>query len=134
MKKTLSLLGSLALLASLPLAACSSSSAAPDAPVISGFTMMSPVPAGTTLITGNVSVEDTSGLADVTVDMTITGNGVDLPISSPVPGGSAALTSAMVPLEVEVSAAIPAGSYNVTLTLSEDGVKSNVLTTTVVMQ
>jgi hypothetical protein len=131
MKKTLS---PLALGALVALAACSSSSASPDAPVISGFTMTSPVPAGTTVISGQVSVEDPSGLADVTVDMTITGNGVDLPISNAVMGGSAAVTAATVPLEVAVSTAIPAGSYNVTLTLSEAGVKSNVLTTTVVVQ
>jgi hypothetical protein len=96
--------------------------------------MMSPLAAGTTVVSGNVSVEDASGLADLTVDMTITGNGIDLPITAPVMGASATVTSAMVPLELEVSAAIPAGTYDVTLTLSEGGVKSNVLTTTVVVE
>jgi hypothetical protein len=129
--KALPLLGSLALFA---LAACSSSSSAPDAPTISKFEMTSPVAAGTTVISGQVDVVDVSGLADVTVDMTITGNGVDLQISNAVMGGSAALTEATVPLEIEVSTAIPAGTYDVTLTLSEGGVKSNAEMTTVVVQ
>ena len=122
------------LVALLAVAACSSGKSAP-APVISNFTLTSPLPAGTTTVSGNLDVTDTGGLGDVTLTIGISGNGVAQPLPpSPVQGGSSTVTTAMIPMSLTLSTAIPAGTYEVTVTLTDDGVTSNQLSAQLVVQ
>lgn len=112
---------------------CSSSSSGP-APKISDFTMMTPIAAGTTLVTGSLTVSDPSGLADATLSLTISGNGFTSSSSIPVSGGTSTETEATVTPELELSASAPAGSYDVTVTLTVGGETSNPLSATVVVE
>jgi hypothetical protein len=126
MKRSLLLFG-------LLLSACSSSSSAP-APQISNFTLTSPLPAGSTTVTGSLSATDTAGLTDLTLKITITGDGVSSSLTAPVEGGAATETAATIPVEIELTTAIPAGTYQVEVTLMESGESSNALSTSVVVQ
>jgi hypothetical protein len=122
-----------ALISILVVAACSSSSKSAPAPVISEFTMPAQVAAGTTMVTGSVVVSDTGGLGDFTMSMTISGTGFSQTLM--IPGPSAATeTTATVEPEIVLSASTPAGTYKVTITVSEDGATSNALSATVVLE
>lgn len=116
----------------LLLAACGSKGGGP-APAISEFTIASPVAATASTISGSVYVADPAGLTDLMADLVITGP-LSTTLSVPVSGGGVAVTGAMVPLELILGSAIPAGTYQVSITMSEGGETSNSLATTVVVQ
>jgi hypothetical protein len=94
---------------------------------------VSPLPAGSTSVTGSLQASDTSGLTDLSLSITITGNGVDSTLSAPVEGSTAATTGS-IPVLIELTTAIPAGTYDVAVTLMESGAASNSLSATVVVQ
>jgi len=120
----------------LAVASCSSSSGskADTAPVISNFTMTSPVSAGTTTLNGSLDITDTEGLADVTLNITLSGGGATSTLSQPFTGGSASETAATSTIELILGAAPPAGTYDVTVTATEGGETSNSLSATVTVQ
>jgi hypothetical protein len=129
----------LTMLAGLSLAllgACSSSSGDPaDAPVITNFTLASPLAAGSSSVTGSLDITDSAGLAGLVLDLVVTGNGVDLPITSPtVAGASSSVRAGTIPVSITLSQAIPAGTYDVSITATAGGATSNSLSTTVVVQ
>jgi hypothetical protein len=117
----------------LLVAGCSSSTSAP-APVISNFTLDSPVAAGSMTVSGTMQATDTGGLTDLSLSITISGSGVDSTLTAPVEGGSTTETAASIPVLIELSTAIPAGTYEVAVTLMESGVASNQLMASVVVQ
>jgi hypothetical protein len=116
--------------------ACSSKSSTP-APAISDFTLMSPIAENTTTVTGSVEISDTSGLGgDLTMSISISGAGVPNETLPPlmIPGGSSSETIGTIPLTLKLSAAIPAGSYTISITVSDNGVTSTPLTAPLVVQ
>jgi hypothetical protein len=114
------------------LVACSGTSATP--PVISHFAMQSPVSTTASSISGSVDISDPGGLSDLSANFTIHGAGLDTSFSASVSGSAGNETAQTLPLLVELASAIPAGSYEVSITLTEGGATSNALTTTVVVQ
>jgi hypothetical protein len=112
---------------------CSSSSASAPAPVISDFKLDSPLAAGSTTVSGSLQASDMSGLTDLSLSITIKGPGVDSTLSAPVEG-STTETAGTIPVVIELSTAIPAGTYDVAVTLMESGEASNSLSATVVVQ
>ncbi len=126
MKKVLMVVGLLAV------AACSGSSGSP--PLISDFTMASPVAAGSTTLSGSIQVADPSGLSDITLNITLSGGGATSTLSQMVAGGTATETSATVPITLILSSAPPAGSYDVTITATENGETSSSLSAMLTVQ
>jgi len=115
----------------MALAACSSKSGAP--PTIAGFTLTSPVTTTTTVISGSVVATDTTGLSGLSITLDVTGP-ISATLTAPVSGGSTSETSGTVPIVIELSQGLPAGSYQVALTLTADGEASNSLDATLVVQ
>jgi hypothetical protein len=127
----------LSFVAFLTLAACGSSSGGEGdtmAPVISDFTLKSPISSTASSITGSVHVADPAGLSGLSVNVTITSAELDTSFSTAVTGSTTNETAQTIPLLVELESAIPAGTYHVAITLAENGVTSNSLESTVVVQ
>ena len=111
--------------------ACGSGSSSSTPPTISNLMIPSPIAAGAA-ITCTVDAVDTAGLEGLTADFTLSTKGQPLgTLSAPVQGGTAA-TQALITLGVLTT--IPAGTYDVVLTLSEGSAKSNPLTGSFVIQ
>jgi hypothetical protein len=112
---------------------CSSKSA--PAPEISNFTMTSPVTAPATTLKGSLDVSDPDGLVGFSLNITVTGGGATSKLTQPVPGGTTAMTEATVPLELLIgSTGLPAGTYTVTVTPTEENETGNSLSATVTVQ
>jgi hypothetical protein len=114
------------------LAACGSGSS-PAAPVISDFMMTSPLPPGATTANGSLHVTDPSGLGDLAATLTLSGGGVAHTLHIPIPGGTTGETSAVIPIVLELSTAIPPGAYQVEVTLNEGDATSNALSAPMVV-
>jgi hypothetical protein len=133
MNKPLHLLPLFCALSLLVPLGCSSSSPPPPAPVISDFTMPSSIAAGTASVTGSLLVSDPEGLAGLTMNVTISGGGFNNTASTPVSGGSASETTATLQQEFQLTG-VPAGTYEVSISVTETGETSNSLSATVVVE
>jgi hypothetical protein len=104
------------------------------APVITQFTLESPIKTTASAITGSVHAADPVGLTGLSANVTITSPELDSMFSVPISGGTVSETAQTIPLLVELESTIPAGTYHVTITLTESGATSNSLESTVVVQ
>jgi hypothetical protein len=70
------------------------------------------------------------------MSISISGAGVPNETLPPlmIPGGSSSETIGTIPLTLKLSAAIPAGSYTISITVSDNGVTSTPLTAPLVVQ
>lgn len=128
MKNALMLVGLLAVVS------CSSSGNSGTPPVISNFTMTSPVASGSTSLSGSLDIADPEGLAGLSLSITLSGDGATSTLTDPVPGGTTSETAATIPLTITLSASPPAGTYKVTVTASEGNETSNSLSANVTIQ
>jgi hypothetical protein len=114
--------------------ACSGRDLGP-APVISDLTLQSPVASDTTRVEGTVLVKDPLGLTTLMLSLTVNGPGPTeaLPpfaIDSTVEGQLVAT----VAFNLRSTHAFQSGTYQLVVTLTEDGTPSNSLTSTLVVQ
>jgi hypothetical protein len=123
------------------LIACSSSSkqtvsiGAP-APVISQLSIASPITPGKAA-GGQLQISDSAGLGDLSMTFTVTSpSGLMTMFSSPVTleGSTTTETESPLMFSFELEGTLAAGTYKVSVTVSEDGAMSNALETSVVVQ
>jgi hypothetical protein len=131
--------------AALVVLACSSKSgsvsstgAAPPAPTISNLSIPSPIKPGVAA-SGQVEVADSDGLAGLSLNFTVTGaDGLKTMFSSAVPieGGSTGttLTESAITFMFALATTTPAGTYQVTVTVGDEGATSNALQATVTVE
>jgi hypothetical protein len=127
MKKMLMMLGLVAM------TACASKSGG-SVPVISDLTVTTPVAAGSTTLSGSLQVTDPSGLAGLTLNITLSGGGTSSTLSQAVENATSSVTTATVPVTIILEGAPPAGTYQVTVTADEGGGDSNSLSATLTIQ
>jgi hypothetical protein len=121
------------------LVACGSSSGGSgtaDAPVISSLSIESPVTPGVAS-TGQLQLSDSAGLSGLTLNFTVTGpNGLKTMFSSPVTleGNATGETEAPLTFAFELDGTLAAGTYMVSVTVTDGSTASNALETSVVVK
>jgi hypothetical protein len=111
---------------------CSSKSS-PPAPVISNLDLPSTVAAGGVAM-GSLDISDSNGLDAIEIDITVTTPSGDEQSFPPMAAqGGSSMTTGTFQLDLELVGA-PAGTYTIAVSVTEDGVTSNTLTTMLTIQ